>query len=454
LSVNHEGSVQAEELEPLIPRIRVTRRERNRLILVGVAGLSLCWLLSTSWDALGPFIFALVLGYLMMPLVDRLARFTPRTLAILTVYLIFITIVVGLAAWIVPAVVHQADQLSDQFPGYYSRVQEWFKSVIEWYNSLPLPDNVRESIENSLKNAGSTIGGAIQQALVGTILFISRTMGIVVGLFIIPFWLFYVLKDKDRGINAVNNMLPRTWRGDVWRIIRIVNGVLSSYIRGQLLLALAVGLATTVGMLIVGAPFPIILGIISGITEIIPVVGPIIGAIPGVVLAILAGGGDWVLLLKVLAVYIVVQQLENNLLVPKIQGDSVKLHPAIIMVALVVGSQVAGFVGLIAAVPVTAIARDVYLYLYRRFAEDYTAREAEASVPSRQDEESPKGKELAQKELAEAREQSGINTEDEMIAALDAHDVPDGSYPGAPGEDEIPEETTDIAATDKPAATR
>jgi predicted PurR-regulated permease PerM len=121
-------------------------------------------------------------------------------------------------------------------------------------------------------------------------------------------------------------------------------------------------------MVIVGAPYALLLGIISGLTEVIPIIGPIAGAVPGLLLA--AVSGDWFLVLKVLAVYVVVQQLENNLLVPKIQGASVKMHPAIVMVALVVGSQVAGLLGMIVAVPVGAALRDVYLYLYRRFAEE------------------------------------------------------------------------------------
>jgi predicted PurR-regulated permease PerM len=419
LSVHQDGGSRAASLEPLIPRIRVTRQERNRLVLVGIAGVVLWWLLSTSWDALGPFIFALVVAYLMMPLVDRLARYMPRVLAILMVYLAFIGIIVGFSAWLVPALVGQVRQLIDDFPNYVSQGQKWFASVTEWYNSLPLPLNVRQSIENAIKNGGNSIGSAIQNTLVGTVAFVSRTMGFLIGLFIIPFWLFYVLKDKERGIMAFNEMLPRSWRADVWRIVRITNGVLGRYIHGQLLLALAVGVATTIGMLVVGAPYAIVLGLISGLTEIIPVVGPILGAIPGVLLALLASGGDWLLVLKVLAVYVVVQQLENNLLVPKIQGDSVKLHPAIIMVALVVGSQVAGFVGLVAAVPVAAIMRDIYLYLYRRFTEDYTTREAEASVPSRQDEESAEGRQRAARDLAEAREDPGINTEDELIEEID-----------------------------------
>jgi hypothetical protein len=130
----------------------------------------------------------------------------------------------------------------------------------------------------------------------------------------------------------------------------------------------------------------------------------------------------WLMVLKVLIVYIAVQQLENNLLVPKIQGDSVKLHPAIIMVSLVVGSQVAGFVGLVAAVPVAAMIRDVYLYLYRRLTEGYTAREAEASVPSRAEDTSALG-EISERHTELMAEVPGVQNTSDMIARLEQEEA-------------------------------
>jgi predicted PurR-regulated permease PerM len=417
LSHFERGDITSRRREPLIPSIRVTPGERNRLILVAVAGLVLYWLLQQSFDALGPFLFALAVAYLMSPLVDRLHRFMPRPLAILVVYAVFIGLTVGLVWWLAPGVGNQIQQLAAATPEYQKRIQEYINSVTAWYQSLPLSDDVRTSIENGIKNAGGSLLGIVQQAAVNILGIASRTTGFVLGFVIIPFWLFYVLKDSEKAMGAFNSMLPKSWRVDVWRIVKIINDVLSSYIRGQLLLALAVGLATTIGMLLVGAPYGLLLGLISGLTEVIPVLGPIIGAVPGVLIALV--NGDWVLLLKVVLVYVVVQQLENNLLVPKIQGDSVKLHPAIIMVALVVGSQVAGLIGLILAVPVAAIMRDVYLYLYRRLAEDYTPSQADASLPSRSDEEAQRGKAKEDKELKAAHEIPGINTEEEMIEEVD-----------------------------------
>ncbi len=414
---------QVQPVEPLVPRVRVTPSERNRLILVGLAAVVLLWLLFQSFDAMGPFILALVLGYLMLPLVDLLDRFFPRVLSILAVYIAFIAVIWAAVAWLAPLISGQVDQLTAQAPAYTERAQELTKDLTAWYNSLPISEQVRTSIENAVRNSVGTVGAAVQSVILGTLQTLSRAMGFIVGLVIIPFWLFYVLKDKERGMVVFNEMLPRSWRSDVWRIVRITNGVLSSYIRAQLLLGLVVGVATFIGMIIVGAPYPLLLAVISGLTEVIPVVGPILGAIPGLAVAIFSQEG-WPLVLKVLAVYVVVQQLENNLLVPKIQGDSVKLHPSIIMVALVVGSQVGGLFGLIVAVPVAAILRDIYLYLYRRFTEGYTPEEAEASVPSRQDEESAKGRAKEREELIKQARQPGVNSTDELIA-----DVQKGTEP-------------------------
>ena len=120
-----------------------------------------------------------------------------------------------------------------------------------------------------------------------------------------------------------------------------------------------------------------------------------------------------------LAVYVVVQHLEINLLVPKSQGDRVMLHPSIIMVALVVGSQVGGLFGLIVAVPVAAIMRDIYLYLYRRFTESFTPREAEASVPSREDESSEKGLSREARELKYEEAVPGVQSADEVLMDIE-----------------------------------
>lgn len=369
--------------------IRTDARRRNRAILIALAVLVLLWLVVRAWDALVPFLFALALGYLLVPLIDRLARAVPRAVAILLVYLVFFGSLLGVGVLVAPPAAEQVRELIRTWPRYSAAFTEYTQDVQQWYQSLDLPADVRTSIENSLRTAAGSVLNAAQVALVGTLRVLSGVFGFIFGLFVIPFWLFYVMKDKDSAVRGFYDLIPAPIRGDVRRILRIASDVLNDYIRGQLLLGVVVGLATTVGLFLVGAPYWLLLGLVNGFTELIPVIGPIIGAVPGLIVAALQG--DWGLFAKVGVVYIVVQLAENNLLVPKIQGDSVKLHPAVIILVLVVGGEVAGLPGIIVSVPLAAIARDVFLYLYRRFGEGYRPRDAEAMVPSRIDEDRAAG---------------------------------------------------------------
>jgi predicted PurR-regulated permease PerM len=364
----------------------MTSSARNRLILVGIAVLGILWLLSQAGGGLTPFIFALVLAYLLTPLVDRLARMMPRAVAILLVYLVVIGILVGSGFLIIPGVIGQIRDLATNSPRYLEQAQAAFNDLQEQYTHLNLPPEVQTTLENTVRNALGNLGTAVQTAVVGTLSTVRQLFAFLAGFIVIPFFLFYVLKDKDRGVNWLNGIIPRNWQPDVWRMGRIANDILNDYIRGQLILGVVVGIATGAGLFFVGSPYWLVLGIIAGFTELIPVLGPIIGSVPGLIVAAFQPEG-LTLVLKVLAVYVIVQQLENNLLVPKIQGDSVKLHPAIILLVLVVGGQVAGLVGLIAAVPIAAIIRDLYIYLYERGVREVSPTVAEDRVPSRQDEE-------------------------------------------------------------------
>jgi len=139
--------------------------------------------------------------------------------------------------------------------------------------------------------------------------------------------------------------------------------VLSAYVRGQLLLMLFVGGMATIALLIIDVPFALLLGVIAGIFEALPFVGPILGAIPAVLVALLS---DPASAIWVVVSFFAIQQVENLILVPRISGESVKLHPAMVMVVLVVGNELAGFLGMLVAVPITAVIRDVFKYLYLR----------------------------------------------------------------------------------------
>ena len=191
-------------------------------------------------------------------------------------------------------------------------------------------------------------------------------MAFIAGLVIVPVWLFYVLYDQSRFTRKFVEIIPSQVRADAVNALRISDRILSQYLRGQLLLCLVVGVLATMGLALLGVPFFAVLGLIAGIFEILPFVGPIIGAIPAVLVAVIERPilGVWTLVL-----FVVIQQVENTVLVPRISGKAVELHPALIVLVLIIGSQVAGLAGAILAVPVTAIIRDVFKYLYLRLSD-------------------------------------------------------------------------------------
>ncbi len=181
-----------------------------------------------------------------------------------------------------------------------------------------------------------------------------------------PVWLFYVLNDQSRFTKVAVGMIPAQIRDDTVNIARIADRILSQYLRGQLLLCVVVGVFATIGLTLLKVPFPAVLGLIAGIFEILPFVGPLLGALPAVLVALIQ---DPLLAVWTILLFVVIQQVENTVLVPRISGKAVELHPALIVLVLIIGSEVAGLAGAIFAVPVTAIVRDVFKYLYLRLGD-------------------------------------------------------------------------------------
>jgi predicted PurR-regulated permease PerM len=170
--------------------------------------------------------------------------------------------------------------------------------------------------------------------------------------------------------------MPTVWRRDAFAVLGIVDHTFGRWIRGQLILGVVVGIATFAGLIILGEfidpvflSFAVLLAVVAGVLELVPVIGPILSMIPTLVLA-LATDDPVKAAVAVVVLYLVVQQLENHVLVPIIQGDAVELHPSIVILALIVGSALFGLLGAILSVPVTAAARDIYRYCFRRLSED------------------------------------------------------------------------------------
>jgi predicted PurR-regulated permease PerM len=353
---------------------------RNRLILWAALALLVGGMFWAARKVLLPYILGLVLAYLLLPLVNWLDHHMPdrlhvwrvaRPLAIILTYLLLLIVVAGIIAFFVPVVVDQVEILVENWPSLTSRVADWGEQGLGWYTTN-IPSDWRVTIETNLKGLADDVLKTLQNGLVATLTTVFSTISFIIGLVVIPFWLFYILHDESQVKTGVIQALPQQLRADVLCMSRLIDDVLSAYIRGQLLLCFFVGGMATISLAIIGVPFALVLGLIAGIFEALPYVGPILGAVPAIIVALLSEPGS---ALWVAIAFFAIQQVENLILVPRIAGESVKLHPAMVMVVLVVGNELAGFLGMLIAVPVTAVLRDVFKYLYLRFLDEPLAPE-------------------------------------------------------------------------------
>lgn len=352
-----------------------------RVALVIFAVLVLGVVLYLGRSALTPFILGALLIYILDPLVGFLSRRhfnrlqLPRWIAVLIVYaLTFFIVFEGMVLLLVPLIT-QLGQFVGDLPRIFSALEAALAQLREFYQTLDLPTAIREYLDGMLADVDGT--PAID---LGALLPLARTLlgtaASFFGFIIIPVWAFYILRDRVSLTTGLHNALPTAWRGDAVAVVKIIDRVVGRWIRAQLILGLIVGAATYAGLLLLGnlvdprfLQFAVLLAVIAGVLELLPIIGPIISMIPTLLIA-LTTADPVVSLLAVVALYTAVQQVENAVLVPKIQGEAVELHPSLIIFALIVGGAIAGLVGAILSIPITAAALSVFRYLFRRLSAD------------------------------------------------------------------------------------
>ena len=339
-------------------------------IVIGI----LLWM---ARDAVRPFVLGLLLVYLLDPPVRWLTRRgVRRSFAILIVYVITIVLFIEFLNLTLAPLVEEMIRLLQDLPALAQQLQEQADRLTEVYSRLAIPDAVREWIDAMIASI-SQGGGAPPLDPTDLLPVLTGVTGIVGGLFayiLLPVWVFYILKDRVALTTQFDRSLPAAWRFDVWAILRMVRRLFGQWVRAQLILGVTVGVFTFIGLLILSqfvdpvfGRYAVLLSVTAGILELLPIIGPIIAAVPAVLLAATAGLEP---VIAALILYTLVQQVENNVLVPKIQGDAIELHPAIVMFAIVIGGSLAGLLGAILALPVAAALRDVVRYLFRRLSPD------------------------------------------------------------------------------------
>ncbi len=295
------------------------------------------------------FLLAVTLAYLLNPAVAALEqKGIPRVVSILVSYAVLILIVGGLILYGMPHIIKQMNKMVEVVPEYTAQVNEVVKSIQKQYARAGIPDAVRNVIEERLL----WVENYLLQLVERTSQSLVNLAGYIFNIVLAPILAFYLLKDVELFKEKVINFIPFRWREDVLNLGRDVHSVLNSFIRGYMTVSLIVGFLTWLAMKILGVEFPIMLGFFAGLTQIIPYFGPLIGALPAIALALLTS--KW-LALKVIIAFIVIQQLEGTVISPKILGDQVGLHPLFVILVLLAGGQLFGLMGMILAVPVSAV---------------------------------------------------------------------------------------------------
>ena len=320
----------------------------------GVALVVFIALLVLLKGILLPFVAGMAIAYMLDPICDRLeATGTSRTLATTIVTAIFAIVVILLLVLIVPLIVQQAVHFLGSLPDLifqaYRRIEPYYLQLQQQLD-LPAPQELTQIARERVGSALTWLADILQQ-LVGQGLAFANLLSLI---FITPIVTFYLLRDWDKLIAKIDELLPRDHAGVIRAQGALVDQTLAGFARGQAMVCLILALFYSITLMIVGLPFGIVIGLLAGLLTFVPYVGSLTGFVVSVAVAF-GHYDDWYMVALVAAIFILGQVVEGNFLTPKLVGDRVGLHPVWVIFALLAGGALFGFVGLLLAVPIAAI---------------------------------------------------------------------------------------------------
>jgi len=320
--------------------LRVTMSGIIKILLVLLA-LLVIYLVR---DVIAIIFVSLVFASALDPWVDALQRKSiPRVLGIIIIYAVLIGVVSLTIILFVPLISDQVSQLADKFPTLYERVTEGFN----------IPDNPNdESLLSGIQEMLNALNQSLVKITSSIFSGVASVFGGIFTLFGVMVLTFYMTLEEHGIKKFIQSISPKRMQAYLVELINRIQHRLGLWLRGQLILSLIIGVMTFIGLSILGVNFAIVLSLFAGLTEFIPIAGPFIGAIPAVLVAF---SQSPLKALLVVILYIIVQQLENNLIVPKVMQKVTGLNPVVVIVVMLIGAKVAGITGVILAIPVTII---------------------------------------------------------------------------------------------------
>ncbi|PJJ97272.1 AI-2E family transporter [Lysobacteraceae bacterium NML91-0213] len=336
----------------------------------GLVAFAVLWLIGALGPILTPFVLAALLGWLGDPLVDRIERTgRSRGIAVSLVFLMMVLLVTLVLLILVPMIERQVATLIESGPVYREWIMgtaiPWVEArfgfeVSEWLD----PQRLVEWVRGHWQQAGGIATTFMS--------YVSRSgfalIGLVVNLVLVPILTFYFLRDWDVLVARLAQLIPRDHYATVTRLAKESDESLGAFLRGQFLVMLAQGAFYAVGLQLIGLRLGILVGLIAGLISFVPYLGATVGAILMLLAAVVqAQGFDWQLLILGTIVFTAGQLFESYVLTPRLVGDRIGLHPVAVIFAVMAGGQLFGFVGMLIALPVAAVANVLLRYAHERY---------------------------------------------------------------------------------------
>ncbi|EAF0612848.1 AI-2E family transporter, partial [Listeria monocytogenes] len=309
-----------------------------------------------------PIILAGISYYLFNPIIDWLEKHKwKRGWAIALLYLVIIGLLILLFSFVIPAVKDQIVSLFKSFPGYWDQITQKFDE----FSRSSLFDQIKDKLNTNMSDIMKTLstkGTSVINSAISSIGSIVGTVTeVVLAIVTTPLVLFYLLKDGKKLPDFLLKMLPVNGRAHTRQVLGEANHQISSYIRGQIIVSLCIGILLFIGYLIIGLPYALTLAIIAACTSIVPYLGPAIAITPAIIIAIVTS--PW-LLIKLIIVWCVVQLLEGKFISPQVMGKTLKVHPITILFVILVAGNLFGVLGVIFAVPGYAVLKVIVTHVF------------------------------------------------------------------------------------------
>jgi predicted PurR-regulated permease PerM len=360
---------------PTPPPTPIPISPRARTALIIAAGLAVIVLIYAAPVVPRLLILGAALALILSFPVQLLQRVMSRRLAILIVVLGFLLLIVIALLVLIPVLVFQLTELVSNSPTYFEQIEGYSVRVLEWLRargfSTAEPQEVIQQTRQGIVNQAQ---GAAQNLLTGVLDAVTQAVSALIGVFGVIFVAVYLLADVGRFQAGFVRLTPQRYRGDAEALWLMLSTSLSRYIGGILISITVQGVAATIALYLIDVRYAVLCGLWTAITAVLPYIGAYLGAVPAVIFAFFDSP---LKALVTIGIYIAINQLESNFLTPRIQGEAVRVHPLLIFLAVLAGSNIGGLLGAVVAVPALGVARVLVEFFAHRL---YVPATTEAAV--------------------------------------------------------------------------